>query len=94
MRTLRLRLLGHEGAPAAKAEISRALVMSVDSTMNPLTLRPSANRMLPIESGGGIAATNLPNAAAGSAQISSVIEAPVPAATRSMPGLAGVVSSA
>ena len=62
--------------------------------MKPLTPRPSARRTVPIDSGGGIAATNLPNAGAGSAQTSSSIDAPVPASTRSMPGFGGVVSSA
>ncbi len=50
--------------------------------------------MVPIDSGGGIAATNFPNAAAGNAQISSSIDDPVPDCTRSMPGFGGVVSSA
>ena len=49
---------------------------------------------LPIDSGGGIAATNCPNAAADRAQSSSAIAIPCPAATRSMPGFGGVVSSA
>ena len=44
--------------------------------------------------GGGIAATNLPNAAVDSAHSSSLIEWPAPASTRSMPGFGGVVSSA
>ena len=56
--------------------------------------RPSARRTVPIDSGGGIAATNFPNAAADSAQTSTAIDDPVPAATRSMPGFGGVVSSA
>ena len=76
------------------AEISRAPEMSAGSTMKPLTPRPSASRTVPIESGGGIAATTLPKAAAGSAQTSSAIDYPVPVATRSMPGFAGVVPSA
>ena len=38
-------------------------------------------------SGGGIAATKRPKPSAGSAQISTAIEAPCPAATRSRPGL-------
>ena len=50
--------------------------------------------MVPIDSGGGIAATNFPNDAADSAQSSSSIDDPVPASTRSMPGFGGVVSSA
>ena len=43
---------------------------------------------VPIESGGGIAATKRPKPSAGSAQISSAIDAPS-FATRSMPGRAG-----
>jgi hypothetical protein len=62
--------------------------------MNPFTPRPSARRIVPIDSGGGIAATNFPNAAADSAQSSSLIGNPAPGSTRSMPGFGGVVSSA
>ena len=50
--------------------------------------------MVPIESGGGIAATNCPNAAGDSAQISNSIADPWPGSTRSMPGFGGVVGSA
>ena len=44
------------------AEISRAPSIAAGSTTKPFTPRPSASRMVPIPSGGGIAATNLPNA--------------------------------
>ena len=56
--------------------------------------RPSARRTVPIDSGGGIAATNCPKLAADSAHSSTAIGVPVPAATRSMPGFGGVVESA
>ena len=46
-------------------EMSRAPSTSTGSTRNPLTPRPSARRTVPIDSGGGIAATNLPNAGCG-----------------------------
>src|SRR5262249_27586531 len=39
-------------------EISRAPSAPAASTMNPLTPRPSERAMVPIDSGGGIAATN------------------------------------
>ena len=65
-----------------KAEISRAPSISAASTIKPLTPRPSARRTVPIDSGGGIAATNFPNAAADSAQISSSIDDPVARAQR------------
>ena len=71
-----------------------ALLTAAGSTMNPFTPRPSARRMVPIDSGGGIAATNLPKAAADSAHNSSLIALPVPASMRNMPGFGGVVSSA
>ena len=76
------------------AEISRAPSIATGSTTNPFTPRPSASRIVPIPSGGGIAATNLPKAAADSAHSSSLIEFHAPASTRSMPGFGGVVSSA
>ena len=62
--------------------------------MKPLTVRPSARRTVPIDSGGGTEATKFPKAVADSAQTSSSIDVPVPAATRSMPGFGGVVESA
>src|SRR5580704_673643 len=77
-----------------KAEISRAPSIAAGSTMKPLTLRPSARAMVPIAIGEGMAATNLPNAAAESAQTSSSMDDPVAAATRSRPGFGGVVSRA
>ena len=46
------------------AEMSRAPLIPAGSTTNPFTPLPSASRIVPIPSGGGIAATNLPNAAA------------------------------
>ena len=49
---------------------------------------------MPIDSGGGTAATNFANAAGDSAQTSNSIDDPVPAATRNMPGFGGVVLSA
>ena len=52
--------------------------------------RPSVS--VPIESGAGIAATKRPKPSAGSAQISSAIDAPS-CATRSMPGRAGGLPS-
>jgi hypothetical protein len=76
------------------AEMSRAPSTAAGSTRKPFTPRPSARRTVPIDIGGGIAATNLPNAAAGSAQISSSMDDPVPASMRSMPGFGGAVSSA
>ena len=42
------------------AEMSRAPSIAAGSTIKPFTPRPSARRTVPIESGGGIAATNLP----------------------------------
>src|SRR5437667_10645675 len=67
-------------------EISRAPLISAGSTIKPFTPRPSASRIVPIDSGGGIAATNFPNAAADQAQSSSLIDDPFPRPTRSMPG--------
>src|SRR5262249_39330819 len=52
------------------AEMSRAPSMPAASTRKPFTSLPSARRMVPIESGGGIAATNLPKADGDSAQTS------------------------
>src|SRR5262245_26833009 len=69
-----------------QAEMSRAPPISAGSTMKPLMPRPSARRTVPIDNGGGIAATNFPNAEAFSVQTSRAIDDPVPAATRSMPG--------
>ena len=73
------------------AEMSRAPSMAAGSTRKPFTPEPSASRIVPIDSGGGIAATNFPNAAADSAHSSSWIDDPEPALTRSMPGFGGVV---
>src|SRR5215211_5679794 len=94
----------HEGYTAALSamnarqppndEISRAPFTAAGSTIKPFTPRPSASRIVPIDSGGGIAATNLPNDATDKAHSSSLIRDPAPGSTRSMPGFGGVVSSA
>ena len=76
------------------AEMSFALPTSAASTIKPLMPRPSFRRTVPIDSGGGIAATNLAKAAAGSAQSSSSIDVPAPVSTRSIPGFGGVVDNA
>ena len=60
-----------------------------NSARKPFTLRPSASISVPIESGAGIAATKRPKPSAGSAQSSTAIDAPCPAATRSSPGRGG-----
>ena len=55
------------------------------------TYHRSGLYQLPMPSGLGIAATNLPNASASRPQISAEIAPPSPGATRNRPGLAGVV---
>lgn len=42
--------------------MSRAAPSASGSTMKPFTLRPSASLMVPIDSDGGLALTNLPRA--------------------------------
>src|SRR3954470_22299022 len=76
------------------AVMSRAPARSAGSTRNPFTPRPSRRRIVPMDSGGGTAATNVPNAFADIAHSSSSIDDPAPACTRSMPGFCGGVSSA
>ena len=71
------------------AEMSRAPTVACASTRKPFTVRPSASTIVPIDSGGGTAATKRPNASTGIAQISSSIADPAPLATRSSPGFAG-----
>ena len=84
----------HKRAPAVeRGDVARAVDRGgLDDEA--LDAAAVGRRTVPIDIGGGIAATNLPNAAAGSAQTSSSIDDPVPASTRSMPGFGGVVSSA
>src|SRR5258706_4863507 len=73
-------------------EISFAPASACGSQRNPFTQLPSSNSIDPIPSGGGIAATKLPNPSAGSPQTSNSIAAPdSPALTLSNPGLAGGV---
>ena len=72
--------------PCATRKQSRAPSMPAASTKNPFTERPSDSLMVPIDSGGGIAATNWPKADAARLQISSAMALPWPASTRSMPG--------
>ncbi len=89
----------HAGTPACarnarqppNSEMSRAPVTASASTRKPFTMRPSASVSVPIDSGGGTAATKRPKPSGGSAQISTSIGAPLPAATRSSPGLGGRV---
>ena len=76
------------------AEMSRAPVTASASTRKPFTVRPSASAKVPIDSGGGTAATKRPKPSGGSAQISTSIAAPLPAATRSSPGFGGRVGRA
>jgi hypothetical protein len=54
-----------------KPEMSRAPRSAAGSARKPLTSRPLASRIVPIDRGGGIAATNLPKLAAERAQISA-----------------------
>src|SRR5437016_3189242 len=66
------------------SEMSRAPLTASASTRKPCTAEPSAKRMVPIDSGEGIAATKAPNEAGDSAQISTSIDEPAPASMRSM----------
>jgi hypothetical protein len=74
--------------------MSRAPATAEASTKNPLTSRPSTSVSVPIDNGGGTAATKRPKAAADSAQTSHAMAVPVPAGTRNKPGLGGVVVNA
>ena len=69
--------------------ISGASLRPICSQRNPLIHSPLASLTFPITSGGGMAATSIPNAATSSSQISSSIDPPF--ADRIMPGLGGDV---
>src|SRR4029077_20178493 len=61
-----------------KLEMSRAPATPSASTRKPLTLRPSPSSSVPIDNGGGTAATKRPNALSDSAQTSTSIAPPAP----------------
>ena len=85
------RRLATKARQPPKLEMSRAPATASASTRNPLTALPSASSSVPIESGGGTAATKRPKAASGSAQTSTSMAAPAPFFTRSRPGFGGLV---
>src|SRR5882724_10182148 len=70
--------------------MSSALMSAVASQRNPFTFSPLASVMVPMQSGGGTAATKLPNAAVESSQTSRAMAAPF-SDTRARPGFGGVV---
>ena len=72
-----------------KLEMSRAPAIASASTRKPFTLRPSPSSSVPIDNGGGTAATKRPKATADNAQTSTSIAAPAPFRTRSRPGFGG-----
>src|ERR1700722_15561878 len=72
-----------------KRVTSLAPLTASASTRKPLALVPSVKLTVPTPSGLGILATKVPNPAASSPQISALIPAPSPGATRSRPGLGG-----
>ena len=62
---------------------------AISSHRNPFTQAPEASLTLPIRSGDGMAATNIPNSAAASSQISTSMDSPF--SERIIPGFGGDV---